>query len=254
MRKVFLIGMALLACLFTAGAREASDSTAVSGKDRLEKLEELADKAKEKKAKKADKVFNFNVLERFGWGCHMPDGNFSERIRDNYEIWFNAFDLCLNASGWMSITAGLDLKWDRFVAGGSYYLHPDALGDLKWDNISVQQADYPAAGGDFKQLGSQVNLFSLSVPAALDFHASSFVFRAGAEFVFPVTARQKENAKYGNTSVRKEVKGVETAGWYYAPFVEVGYDGVGIYCKYIPNGIIPGIVDDVLTVGLVCGF
>ena len=238
MKRIIIIVAALCACMGSAAAMEKADSTAQTGKDRLEKLEELADKAKEKKAKKAEKFFNFDLVEAFGWGYHLMGDKFSDRMADNFEIWFNALQLTLNPADWLGITLGLDLKWDRYKAGGAYYLHPNNINELVWDNVSVQQALYPAAGGQFKTLSSQANIFSLALPLALDFRIGSFGIRAGAEAVFPVSSKQKERAKYGDTLERKQVKGFETAA----------------YFKYVPVEIIPGIVDQLLTIGVVCGF
>ena len=114
MKKTLLIGLALLVCVFSAKAHEA-DSTAENGRDRLEKLEQLADKAKEVKAKKAEKLVNFDMIHRFGFGAHGVSDDFSDKLMKNREIWMNVMDLSINPTGWFSVSLGNNtcIRWGR---------------------------------------------------------------------------------------------------------------------------------------------
>ena len=256
MKRTVIIALALLVSVFSAKAHEA-DSTAENGRDRLEKLEQLADKAKEVKAKKAEKLVNFETIHRFGFGSHPFLGDdFSGKLMKNREIWMNAFDLSFNPARWFSASFGMNLKWDRFTASGSNYLYADATdGNLpKFAPIATQQGLYPGAAGDFKELSSQLNLFSVEVPLAIAFRVEDLGIRLGAEAVVPLTATQKEKADYANTVSETKVKKVAKVPYYYGAYAEINYDDLGLYVKYMPTTVVPGMVEDLITVGLVFGF
>lgn len=255
MKKLFFIGAALLICAFYANAQETDSPS--TGKDRLEKLEELADKAKEAKAKKSEKLVNFEVLHRFGYGAHMVTADeFSEKALDNREIWFNAMDLSLNPAHWFSVSLELNLKWDKFKASPYNYLYADVTDDnlAKFAPIATQEALYPAAAGEFNKLASQVNVFELEVPLLLNFKVGDFGIKLGGQAILPLTAKQKEIAKYGDVVKKSQVKHVKTGDFWYGAFLELNYNEVGLYAKYIPTAVVPGIVDDLFTLGLSFGF
>lgn len=255
MKRTLLIWLALLACAFTTRAQEA-DSTAESGRDRLEKLEQLADKAKEAKAKKAEKLVNFDAVHNFGYGFHAVSDDFSDKVNKNREIWVNAANLSFNPARWFSASLGLNVKWDRFTASGDNYLYADVAdgNKPKFAPIATQQALYPGAAGEFDLLSSQLNMFSLEVPLAIAFKLDKLGLRLGAEAVVPLVATQKERAEYGNTVSRSKVKKVEKVPYYYGAYAEINYDEIGVYLKYIPTAVVPGLVEEMLTAGIVLGF
>ena len=255
MKKTLLIGLALLVCVFSAKAHEA-DSTAENGRDRLEKLEQLADKAKEVKAKKAEKLVNFDMIHRFGFGAHGVSDDFSDKLMKNREIWMNVMDLSINPTGWFSVSLGANLKWDKFTASSTNYLYVDGTdgNKPKFTPIATQQALYPGAAGEFDQLSSQLNLFSVEVPFSIAFKIEDLGIRLGAEAVVPLTSIQKEKAAYANTVSESKVKKVEKVPYYYGAYAEVNYDDLGVYVKYAPTTVVPGMVDELFTVGIVFGF
>lgn len=256
MKRLVLIATALFACAVFAKAQEA-DSTAESGRDRLDKLEQLADKAKEVKAKKSEKLVNYEMVHRFGYGSHFMDNvGFNQDYLKSREIWFNVMDLTLNPTDWFSASLGLNVKWDKFLAAGDSYIYADVTdaNTAKFAPITTQQALYPAAGGEFNKLTSQVNLFSLEAPLLLGLHFGDLGFRLGAQAVLPLTARQKELAEYGSTRVKTRVKGVAKAPFYYGFYGEFNYNDIGIYAKFSPAEILHGTVQDLLTIGLVLDF
>ena len=256
MKRLVFVFAALFACAAFAKAQEA-DSTAKSGRDRLEKLEQLADKAKEVKAKKAEKFMNFEMLSRFGFGSHLVENNgFNQDFLKCREIWFNAFELTLNPADWFSASLGVNLKWDKFLAANDAYIYADAAdGNIaKFAPIATQQALYPGAGGDFKKLSSQINLFSLEAPLLLDLHFSDFGIKLGAQAVVPLTARQNELAEFGSTRVKTRVKDVAKIPFYYGFYGEINYNDIGVYAKYCPAEVLPGTVQDLVTLGLVLNF
>ena len=255
MKRTFVIGLALLVCVFSAKAQEA-DSTAENGRDRLEKLEQLADKAKEVKAKKAEKLVDFDAVKNFGFGSHLASDDFSEKLLKNSEIWVNVFDLSFNPAGWFSASLGVNAKWDKFTASSANYLYVDGAdgNKPKFAPIATQQALYPGAGGEFDKLSSQLNMFSLEFPLAVTFKVKDFGVRFGAEAVLPLTSVQKEKAEFANTINRTKVKKVEKVPYYYGAYAEINYDELGVYVKYVPTTVVPGLVDELLTVGIVFGF
>ncbi|MCR5561483.1 MAG: hypothetical protein K6F58_06685 [Bacteroidales bacterium] len=256
MKKLLLIGAALAACAPFAFAQEA-DSSRTDAKDRLEKIEQLADMAKEKKAGKSKKFFDYEMVHRLGYGSHLmePD-EFNQDYLKSREIWFNAFDLVLNPAPWFSASLGVNLKWDRFLAAGDYYIYADATdgNTAKFAPIATQQALYPAAGGNFKKLSSQVNLFSLEAPLLIGFSFGDLGLKLGAQAVVPLTAKQIERAEYANTKVRSNVGKLNKSPFYYGFYGELNYSELGVYAKYSPAEILPGTVQDLITIGLVLGF
>ena len=252
-RLSFAILMALCGS-FTANAAVLDDGDdETTAKDRLEQIEGLADKVKEKKAEKATKPFDFSLLEQFGWGFVLPGGTdaFSVDRNDSRELWFNACRAKINVVSWFGIDLGLNLLWKRFRANGDNYVYIDNANDFKIAPIATQQALYPAAGGTFKTLTSQINTFSIETPLMLDFHSNSFAFRLGALAGFNASACQKERVAYGTTQARSKVKGGDVAGFYFGPCLELVWGGLGVYMKYIPVEIVPGIITDYISAGLV---
>ena len=42
--------------------------------------------------------------------------------------------------------------------------------------------------------------------------------------------------------------------YYYGAYAEINYDEIGVYLKYIPTAVVPGLVEEMLTAGIVLGF
>ena len=257
MKKLFVIGALLLACVFNGKAHEAD--TTSNAKDRLEKIEQLADKAKEAKAKKSKKLVDFEFVNNFGFGSHaLEDNGFNQDFLQCREIWFNAFGLVFNPASWFSASLGLNCKWDRFLAADDAYIYADPsdgnTAKFATGGKTVQEAKYLTGGADFSKLTSQVNLFSLEVPVRIAFKAGYFGLKLGAQAEFPLVSRQKERAYFGDTRVKTRVDGVDVAGFYYGFYGELSWNDIGIYAKYSPGAILPGTVEDLITLGLVFGF
>lgn len=237
MKKYFVAAAVLLMGITLS----AQDEGAVTGSDRLDEIENLAVKAKQRKAEKRSDLVSFDVIGEFGYGDSVPIGKnvFSLKGNDTREIWFQILGLSVNPAEWLSIGLHANLKWDRLMASSEYYFQ-FVDGDFKASDISVQEALYPEAGGTFKTLRSQVNLFSVEVPLMFDFYFSDLVVGAGFEGGYIFSARQKEKVEYSKTTIRKAVGGGNTSGFYYGPTVRVAYNDLGVYAKYIPVDILGG--------------
>lgn len=244
MKKFILIIPLLLGIAAGAAAQE-------DGKDRLDELESIADKVKTRKSKKAEKLVNFDILHRFGYGYNtaLDFKGLSTKRSDSREIWFNAAALTLNAASFFSVDLALNLKWDRYMADGDNYIYLDSEREIKFADISVQKAQYPAAS-DFKVIRSQIGTFALEIPLGLDFHWNDFSFRAGAAAGLITSAVQKERIEYGYTAVGKKVYEAAVNPFYYSFFGEISFSDIGVYVKYTPAEIIPGAFKQMLSIGI----
>lgn len=255
MKKVFLAQAALLIICATAFASPLTDD--VTGRDRLDQIEQLSDKVKERKAQKATKVVDFGVLCGFAFGDNLPlsGGNILEsHSSKTRELRFQAMGVDVNFTPEIFLSISLDCVWDRFVADSEHYLYLDSGEVIKSDVIATQQALYPAAGGTFKKLTSQVNTFGLEMPLSFGFRAGEFSISAGAFVGVTLDACTKEKVQYANTKINTREGMKEAANFYFGPCAQILWQEVGVFVKYVPQPLIPGIVDSMLTIGFMIAY
>ena len=250
MKKTVLIVLTLLCGIGTVRAADRTAADTTSTRDRLDAIEDLAGEVKEKKAKSKahDKLFDFSNA-RFGFGDVLVDGVdwFNAKKNRSFDIWFTAIEMDVNATEWFSFDLGLNLKWNRLRAGDGKYLYLNT--DKAVNCIDASLVKDPSI--EYKKFISQVNVFSLAVPAALDFHFGKFGARLGADFVFPVSNSLRTREKYDNETHRSRYNGADLAKWYYDFFGELSYSDIGIYVRYSPVELIPGTGMSTTEIGLV---
>ena len=257
MKKTVTILAALLvgAAAMQAKPTDLPDTTAAREMlDRIESISEDAIKKKlpSKDREKEEKLFSFDAVKRFGIGYL---GTLDSEVLDtksykSREIWFNALELGLNPAQWLSFTLGLDLKWDSILAGDNWFVSMDTDRNFTFTDIdSVKDPEV-----NYKSFVSRVNLFSLTIPAALELEFGSFTFRAGAEAAFCLRGNAVQRISYGNTDTTTKLKKGNVTPFYWDAFAEIMIDDLGIYCRYCPEELIPGTGMRSLSLGLVLGF
>lgn len=255
MNKTVAIALMLLCGIGTARAtgRAAADSTS-AGRERLDEIENLAGEIREKKSKSKDhdKLFEFNMVRYFGVGDILADGTdwFDAKKNRSLDIWFTAAEMDLNATPWFSFDLGLNLKWSRLMAGDEKYLYMDA--DRNFRCTDAATVKDPAI--EYRKFESRINIFSLAVPAALDFHFGDFTVRLGGDFVVPLSAAANTKVRYDNEKQRTRRSGGNVADWYYDIFGEISYDDLGVYVRYNPVELIPGTGMSTTEIGLFLTF
>lgn len=255
MKKALLTSAALL--IVCASALAAPQTDDVTGRDRLDQIEQLSDKVKERKAQKASKVVDFDLLSGFAFGDNIPlnAGNILEsHSSKTRELRFQAMGVDVNFTPEIFLSISLDCVWDRFVADSEHYLYLDSGEVIKSDVIAAQQALYPAAGGTFKKLTSQVNTFGLEMPLSFGLRSSRFSVSVGGFVGVTLDACTKEKVQYANTKINTREGMKEAANFYFGPCAQILWQEVGVFVKYVPQPLIPGIVDSMLTIGVVLAY
>lgn len=262
MKKIsVLFSIVLLLASSNAFAQEKT------AQDRLKEIEEMTVKARKHRAAKREKLFNCDALSHFYFGFHQVSDQpqLEGKFFDSYEIGFNAIQFGLNPASWVSLQAGLDLKWDSFRINKDYPVF-----------IMDNQYAFTTMGGLFgtddvdhiSKLEQRIRCFALAVPVALAFHTPWFSFRGGAEFDFNIDrfTSLKSSYMYKDGVSRSEVQTKEpdakVRNLCINYFASIDFDGLGVYCKYYPKSIIrddgiasePGTDMKYLTLGLIFTF
>ena len=255
MNKLYFVPAALLLVCASAFAIPQTDDE--TGRDKLDRIEGLSDKIKERKAEKSTKVVDFELLRGFAFGDNktLSGGNIldSHSLKTR-ELRFQAMGVDVNFTPEIFLSISLDCVWDRFVADSEHYLYLDSGEVIKSDVIATQQALYPAAGGTFKKLTSQVNTFGLEMPLSFGFRAGEFSISAGAFVGVTLDACTKQKVKYANTKINTREGMKEAANFYFGPCAQILWQEVGVFVKYVPQPFIPEIVDSMLTIGVVVAY
>lgn len=255
MNKLYFVPAALLLVCASAFAIPQTDDE--TGRDKLDRIEGLSDKIKERKAEKSTKVVDFELLRGFAWGenISLNANNILENRRSKTrELRFQAMGVDVNFTPEIFLSISLDCVWDRFVADSEHYLYLDSGEVIKSDVIATQQALYPAAGGTFKKLTSQVNTFGLEMPLSFGFRAGEFSISAGAFVGVTLDACTKQKVRYANTKINTREGMRDAANFYFGPYAQILWQEVGVFVKYVPQPLIPGIVDSMLTIGVVVAY
>lgn len=243
MKKTFTV-IALLVLSLCAFAQN-------TGKDRLKELENKTveeKKSTSKKAEKEYKLFDFQALARIGGGTHImdapefPDGLFKSTCS---EFFFNAVELDVCPTKWMSIDLGVDLKWQYFTPSSGNVFSKDANGYVVF-------AATPA--GNQKHV-STLQYFSLAAPLMLDFNFGLVGVSLGAEVVYTPASRVRINDSYtvgaSDYNVKtRECGGVPAFSWNAYASLNLGF--YGIYFRYYPQQpLLPTAPFSLMTVGIV---
>lgn len=198
--------------------------------DRLSEIEDLVVVAKEKKQqhKSSGNLFRVDPLSHFGYGWHRIDADeFAGRFGPSREVFFNTITLGIHPASWVSLSAGLDLKWDKFKADESYI-------------FSVIDDDIVTMDHAFSSMKSCFTTFSLTVPVALSFDLGAFELRGGSELIFPMTGKTKVRSDYSTlgTDFTAITKGGKVNTFQYNFFASLTLGGVGVFFKYYPKPVL----------------
>lgn len=240
MRKV-LLSSALL--IIASGSIFAQDGTPKSAKDRLKEIEEKTVEGKShKKISSKNELFELNAVSHLSLGAHKVEGSaFGSKFGPSYELSVNTFDLGFNPARWISVNAGVDLKWDRFVS--------------KKEQIEFAGGNYSLATTAPDNINSRITTFGLGIPAMVTLHLGIANIRCGAEAVLAMNRYNKVKSKYSaaGSDFSQTTKGGEIEKFRYAYLAVIDFDGFGFFYKYCPKSLIPGsdIVKKYQTAGIV---
>ena len=242
MKKIFIIISALLV-VSTGSAIAQTDSTKTA-KDRLSEIEQMSVEVKKhKSAKTENDIFEVNAISHAGYGWHKVDGNsFRNKFGKSYEVFVNAVELSFNPVPFLSLSAGLDLKWNRFISENNQFVL----------NTSGKFDTAPVAPDN---ISSRLCSFALSVPAILSINIGDTHIRVGAEAAYNLNKYNRIKSSYtiGDDIYTRMSKGGEFEKFVISYVASVDFDGLGIYYKYCPESIIPGsdMIKSYQTIGIV---
>ena len=254
-KTITILAALLMGAAMQAKPTDLPDTT--SARERLDRIESISEDAIKKKLPSRDRekeknLFSIDAVNRFGAGYlgTLDSEVLETKSYKSREIWFNALELGLNPAQWLSFTVGLDLKWDSILAGDKWFVSLDSDRNFTFTDIdSVKDPEI-----DYKSFVSKVNLFSLTIPAALELDFGSFAFRAGAEAAFCLRGNAVQRISYGNADTTTKLKKGNVPSFYWDAFAEIFLDDIGIYCRYCPEELIPGTGMRSFSLGLVLGF
>lgn len=215
-----------------------------SAKDRLKEIEEMAVNARKKKAAKHQKLFSCDAVSRFYFGFHQVSGQpeLESKFFQSHEIGFNVIDFNLNPAQWVSLSCGLDLKWDSFLVNKD---NPAFIMDGKYVFTTPTGVFGTGDADKVSELEQRIRCFALSVPVSLGFHAPWFSIRGGAGFDFNIdrhtslksSYKYKDKAAGVNQEVKLKEPDAKVRNLCINYFASIDFDGLGIYCKYYPKPI-----------------
>jgi hypothetical protein len=242
--------------LFAVGAGISFAQEEEKGKDAKDRLSEIeqmtVDVKKHKSASSENDVFEVNAVAHAGFGAHKVEGDaFRNKFGKSYELFVNAFELSFNPVPFLSVNAGLDLKWNRFVSETSQFMVKDGKFDIFTTATAVP----------LNNLRSRMCGFALSVPATLSINLGDTHLKFGVEAAYNVNRYNKAKSSYSvdkNATFDASDHIIATRGGEFEKFVisyiaSVDFDGLGLYYKYCPESIVPGsdIIKSYQTVGIV---
>ena len=241
--KKFLTVFALLAMCFGAFAQN-------TGKDVLKDLEEkpLDEKASKKaKPEKEFDLFEIKALARMGYGWHLMDGTEFKGGFDksNTEFFMNVTEFDLTPVKWLTLSLGLDVKWDWYSTAKEYGFA------MSGDDLVLGTATTGVDG--YK---STLETVAFTFPLGATFRLGKIAaVTAGAELVInnPKNTLITDTYKIGEKSytVKEPAGSIPQWGWNAYARVTFG-DLLGIYARYYPQQpLIPTAPFGVTTVGLV---
>lgn len=241
--KKLLTVFALLAMCFGAFAQN-------TGKDVLKDLEEkpLEEKASKKaKPEKEFDLFEIKALARMGYGWHLMDGTEFKGgfAKGNTEFFMNITEFDLTPVKWLTLSLGLDVKWDWYTPTKDYGFA------MSGDDLVLGTT---AAGMD--NYKSTLNTAAFTFPLGLTFRIGSIAaVTAGAELAvnLPKNALIKDTYKIGTKSYTSTEPAGSIPQWGWNAYARVTFgDLIGLYALYYPQQpLIPTAPFGVTTVGLV---
>lgn len=235
--SIFVLG------LVSFGMSAQNDTTSTAAKKRLSEIENMTVEIKKHKSVKSENdVFEFKALSHIGYGRHMVDGDaFRSKFGPSYELFLNAFELSINPARWISLKAGADLKWDRFIS--------------KSEQFVISGGDFSTAAVTPDNINSRICTFGVSIPAALSLHFGETSLSLGAECTFNLDRYNKVKSAYtaADSNFKQITNGGKIEVFRYAYLAVIDFDGLGIYYKYCPKSLIPGsnLIDKYHTIGIV---
>lgn len=253
MKKTVIILTVLL--LASAGRAMAQTDSTKTAKDRLSEIEQMSVEVKKHKSAKTDNdIFEVNALSHAGYGWHRVDGNaFRNKFGKSYELFVNAFELSFNPVPFLSLTAGLDLKWNRFLSETDHFIVKDG----KFDILTIK----PFIATQYRNLNSRMCGFALSVPAMLSVNIGDTHIKGGIEAAYNVNKYNMAKSSYhvdksatlDASDHRLVTKGGEFEKFVISYIASVDFDGLGVYYKYCPDSLIPGsdMIKSFQTIGIV---
>ncbi|MBO4595512.1 MAG: hypothetical protein J5632_02740 [Bacteroidales bacterium] len=228
MKRIFIALGIVLACASTDMLAQTS------AKDRLKEIEEMAVNAHKRRVAKHNDLFSCDGLSHFYFGFHQVSGQkeLEGKFFQSHEIGFNVLQLGLNPANWVSLNAGLDLKWDQFELAKGYAV------EMVDHKFAFNEQDRIFA--DVTDFNQRIRTFALAVPVSLGFHAPWFSVKGGAEFDFNInkyTCIKTDfvQNKYIDVHSRNRKPKVENTLINY--FAAVDFDGTGLYFRYYPKSI-----------------
>lgn len=241
--KKFLTVFALMAMCFGAFAQN-------TGKDVLKDLEEkpLDEKASKKaKPEKEFDLFEIKALARMGYGWHLMDGTEFKGgfAKGNTEFFMNITEFDLTPVKWLTLSLGLDVKWDWYTPTKDYGFA------MSGDDLVLGTT---AAGMD--NYKSTLNTAAFTFPLGLTFRIGSIAaVTAGAELAvnLPKNALIKDTYRIGTKSYTSTEPAGSIPQWGWNAYARVTFgDLLGIYARYYPQQpLIPTAPFGITTVGMV---
>ena len=236
--KRIIISAVFLIIASNAFAQEGQKSA----KDRLTEIENMADQIKESKSSSTDDIFSVDALSHLYIGDHIvseekfPGGK-------SHEVGLNIIQFKLEPAKWLNFTAGMDIKWDRFIAKGKMY-EIDANGQY-----ALSTAPTP------DRIKSKICAFGVSAPAAITFNFGKLGFKFGADATYDFDRYCKIKNKYRDANGKRKtdiLSGGQIENFRLSYFGSILYDDLGVYVRYCPGTVIPGstLVYDLVSVGV----
>ena len=239
MKRIVISSVILLIITASAFAQEEQKSA----KDRLTEIEKMADSIKEsKRSGSSDELFSVDALSHLYIGDHIvaeekfPGGK-------SHEVELNLIQFKFEPAKWLSFTAGMDLKWDRFIAKGKMY-EIDANGQYA---LSANPAP--------DRIKSKICAFGVSAPAAISFNFGKVGLKFGSDATYDFDRYSKIKNKYRNNKGKRQtdiLNGGQIENFRLSYFGALLYDDLGLYIRYCPGTVVPGsaLVYDLVSVGV----
>lgn len=239
--KRIIISIALCILAANAFAQEGQKSA----KDRLTEIENMAGEIKESKgSSRPDEVFSVDAaLSHLYVGYHIVSEDLFPGGK-SHEVGLSIIQFKLEPVKWFNLTAGMDIKWDRFIAKGKMY-------EIGTDGqYTLSTAPTP------NRIKSKICAFGVSAPAALTLNLGKVGLKFGADATYDFDRYCKIKNKYRDDNGKKKtdiLNGGQIENFRLSYFCSVLYDDLGLYVRYCPGTVIPGsaLVYDLVSVGII---
>ena len=226
--------------------------SAQSSRDRLSELENapLKDTVSKKQSKpeKEHRLLDLNIIAYAGLGYNAVSATeFNKGLKNmSREFLLNVAEIELSPVKWLALTAGADVRWDRFIPSQNYTFALAGAGNDEYTLVAANPA--------LEERESWVRTLSVTVPLALELRLGSMRIRGGAEVLYPFESRSYAVSNYrsGTTEYKTVTRGGKLEDMPYDYFASLSFGHAGVYGKYYPQGsFITGSPFGFYTVGLV---